>query len=58
MCDNMQELKKSRRLVEDKVDLRFSNEAMVAALVVGTSYFVLLKQMILELYNCYFVLVF
>jgi hypothetical protein len=54
----MQELKKSRRLVEDKVDLRFSNEAMVAALVVGTSYFVLLKQMILELYNCYFVLVF
>jgi len=58
MCDNMQELKKSRRLVEDKIDLRFSNEAMVAALVVGTSYFVLLKQMILELNNYYFVLVF
>jgi len=58
MCDNMQELKKSRRLVKNKVDLQFSNEAMVAALVVGTSYFVLLKQMILELYNCYFVQVF
>jgi len=49
ICKSMQKLKKSRRLVEDKMDSRLSNEERVAplavgtsyALVVGTSYFVL-----------------
>jgi hypothetical protein len=54
----MKELKKSWRLVERKVDLQLSNEAIVVALVVGTSYFVLPNELILELYNFYFVLVF
>jgi len=62
----MQELKKSTRLVEGKGDLQLSNEARVIVLVVGTSYalvvglsyFVLRNRLILELYNCYFVLVF
>jgi hypothetical protein len=62
----MQELKKSTRLVEGKGDLRLNNEARVIVLVVGTSYalvvglsyFVLPNMLILELYNCYFVLVF
>jgi hypothetical protein len=62
----MQELKKSTRLVEGKGDLRLSNETRVIVLVVGTSYalvvglsyFVLPNRLILELYNCYFVLVF
>jgi hypothetical protein len=31
--------KKSRRLVEGKVNLKLSNEAKVTALAVGTSYF-------------------
>jgi hypothetical protein len=62
----MQELKKSTRLVEGKGGLRLSNEARVIVLVVGTSYalvvglsyFVLPNRPILELCNCYFVLVF
>jgi len=62
----MQELKKSRRLVEGKVNLRLSNEVRVVALAVKTSYaltvetsyFVLPNGLILELYNCYFVPVF
>jgi hypothetical protein len=40
------------------VDLQLSNEARVAALAVGTSYFVLSNELILELYNCYFVSIF
>jgi hypothetical protein len=62
----MQELKKNRRLVEGKVNLRLSNEVRVVALAVKTSYalavetsyFVLPNGLILELYNCYFVPVF
>jgi len=58
--------KKNRKLVEGKVDLQLSNEARVAALDVGTSYalvvetnyFVLHNRLIVELYYCYFVLVF
>jgi hypothetical protein len=54
----LQELRKSRRLVEGKVNLRLSNEARVVALVVGTNYFVLLSRLILELYDCYLIPVF
>ena len=62
----MQELKKIKRLVEGRVDLWLSNEVKVVALalgtsyvlVVGTSYFVLLNGLILELYNFYFVPIF
>jgi hypothetical protein len=54
----LQELRKSRRLVEGKVNLRLSNEARVVALVVGTNYFVLLNRLILELYDCYLIPVF
>jgi hypothetical protein len=58
--------KKKKRLVEDKMDSRLSNEERVAALavgtsyalVVGTSYFVLPNSLILEFYNYYLVLVF
>jgi len=62
----MQELKKITRLVEGKVDQWLSNEVRFVALalgisyalVVGTSYFVLLNGLILELYNFYFVPIF
>jgi hypothetical protein len=54
----LQELRKSRRLVEGKVNLRLSNEARVVALAVGTNYFVLLSRLILELYDCYLIPVF
>ena len=40
------------------MDLRLGNEAMVVALVVRTSYFILSNRLILELYNCYFISVF
>jgi hypothetical protein len=57
----MQELRKNKRLVEGKVNLRLTSEARVVVLVVGTSYalvvetsyFVLPNELILELYNCY-----
>jgi len=66
ICNCMQELKKNRRLVEGKVNLRLSNEVRVVALAVKTSYalavetsyFGLPNRLILELYNCYFVPVF
>jgi hypothetical protein len=54
----MQELKESRRLVKSKMDLRLGNKARVAVLVVKTIYFILSDRLILELYNCYFILVF
>jgi hypothetical protein len=57
-CNSMRELKKSKRLVEKKMDIRLSNEARVVALVVRTSYFVLPNRLILELYNCHFLPVF
>jgi len=52
ICNCMQELKKSRKLVEDKVDLWLSNEVRITiivvktiyALVVGTSFFFLMGQ--------------
>ena len=48
------------------MDLQLSNEVKVVALairtsyalIVGTSYLVLRNELILELYNCYFVPVF
>jgi hypothetical protein len=40
------------------MDIRLSNEARVATLVVRTSYFVLPNRLILKLYNCHFVPVF
>ena len=58
ICNSMQELKKSRRIVKSKMNLRLNNEPRVAALAIETSYFVLSNGMILELYNCHFILVF
>ena len=40
------------------MNLRLNNEPRVAALAIETSYFVLSNGMILELYNCHFILVF
>jgi hypothetical protein len=54
----MQELKKSRKIAKSKMDLRLNNEPRVAALAIETGYFVLPNGMILELYNCNFILVF
>jgi len=39
------------------MDIRVENEAMVDALVIGAYYFTLPKRLILELNNCYFVLI-
>ena len=54
----LQELEKSIRLIEGKVDLRLNNGARVIALAIRTSYFILSNGPILELYNYYFVPVF
>ena len=40
------------------MDLQLSNEARVAALAIGTSYFVFSKGLILKLYKCYFIPIF
>ena len=37
-CNCMQEVKKSGKLVEDKMDLQLSNEVGVTALAIGTTY--------------------
>jgi hypothetical protein len=58
ICNCMEKLKKSKRLVESKMNLQLSNEAKVVALAVETSCFVFSNGLILKLYNCYFVPVF
>jgi hypothetical protein len=51
----MEELKRSRRLHKDEVDIKL---AIYDALVVRTYYLTLQRGMILELDNCYFVSIF
>jgi len=53
----VKELKRSRRLCNGKMDLNIGNGVRVVALVVKTYYLTFCNKLILELGNCYIVIV-
>ena len=55
ICNNVQGLKKSRKLNGGEVDLRVGNGARVAALAVGDYELALPSGLVLVLNNCYYV---
>jgi len=55
ICNNVQGLRRSRRLMHGEVDLRVGNGAKVAALTVGSYLITLPCGLVLELNNCYYV---
>jgi len=62
ICDfhiykNVKELKRSRRLRNGKVDLNIGNGVRVVALAVKTYYLTFCNELILELDNCYIIIV-
>jgi len=55
--NNDQELKKSRKLFKGEMDLHVGNGAKVVVLAIGTYNLTLPSRILLELDNCYFVLI-
>ncbi|RDX62788.1 hypothetical protein CR513_58840, partial [Mucuna pruriens] len=57
ICSNVQELSRSKTLARNEVDLQVRNRANFATLVVGTYVLTMLSELIIELDNCYSILV-
>ena len=55
LCNNIQDLRNSRRLLYREVDLRMGNGAKLAALCVGTYSISLPNGLVLDLDNCVYV---